>query len=75
MYVSKMQPFSARLYYLAVKNVPKTDSQQRLIGVARVLSGRIQTGQKIFVIGPNHTESNSDLTEVTVESLFLLMGS
>ena len=38
-YVSKMQPFSSRLYDVTTRNQDKSESQQRLIAISRVLSG------------------------------------
>lgn len=45
------------------------------MAVARVYSGTVTTGQKVFVLGPKHTPETPDITETTIQHLFLLMGS
>ena len=73
-FVAKMQPFSSRLYDATTRSTTSLDAQ-RLVAVARVYSGTVQVGQKIFVLGPKHTLETPDITETHVEHLFLLMGS
>jgi ribosome assembly protein 1 len=45
------------------------------VAVARVYSGTVEVGQKVFVLGPKHTVENPDLTETHIKHLFLLMGN
>ncbi|KAF9365641.1 Cytoplasmic GTPase/eEF2-like protein (ribosomal biogenesis) [Mortierella sp. NVP85] len=47
-----------------------------LIGFARIYSGTIRVGQKIRVLGPKYdpTQPTLHCSEVTVDSLFMIMG-
>ena len=73
-YVTKMQPFSARLYNAAARVNEESVSGQRLIAISRVYSGKLRQGSRLFVFGANHSKENPDVTEVSVPHLFLLMG-
>ena len=53
-YVTKMQPFSSKLYDIITKAEEPSPEKQRLIAVTRVFSGCMKTGDKVFVIGPKH---------------------
>lgn len=69
-----MQPFSSRIYDMAVRASEKSQTAQRLIAVARVYSGVLKTGAKVFVFGANHSAETPDMTEVVIPHIFLLMG-
>ncbi|KXN70007.1 P-loop containing nucleoside triphosphate hydrolase protein [Conidiobolus coronatus NRRL 28638] len=47
-----------------------------LIGFARIFSGTIKLGQKIYILGPRYDPNKPDehCSEITVERLYLLMG-
>ncbi|CAO3698983.1 unnamed protein product [Rhizopus stolonifer] len=49
---------------------------ERIIGFARLYSGKIRTGQKLYVLGPKYDPKYPDehVSEVTVENLYLIMG-
>ncbi|KAG1172934.1 hypothetical protein G6F70_008491 [Rhizopus microsporus] len=49
---------------------------ERIIGFARLYSGRIRVGQKLYVLGPKYDPKspNKHVSEITVESLYLIMG-
>lgn len=49
---------------------------ERIIGFARLYSGRIRVGQKLYVLGPKYDPNspNKHVSEITVESLYLIMG-
>ncbi|KAI8330977.1 hypothetical protein BC941DRAFT_475149 [Chlamydoabsidia padenii] len=49
---------------------------EHLIGFARLYSGTIRVGQKLYVMGPKYDPSEPDrhCTEITVQSLYLIMG-
>ncbi|KAL1922585.1 uncharacterized protein VTP21DRAFT_10124 [Calcarisporiella thermophila] len=51
-------------------------NREHLIGFARIYSGTISVGQKIYVLGPKYNPEKPDqhCSEVVVESLYLLMG-
>lgn len=75
-YVTKMQPFSSRIYDIITKAEEKSKDRQRLIAVARVFSGALTCGQKVFVMGPKHQfQGQQDVKEIVIDKLFLLMGS
>mmetsp|Transcript_39574 Transcript_39574/g.60488 ORF Transcript_39574/g.60488 Transcript_39574/m.60488 type:complete len:304 (+) Transcript_39574:1273-2184(+) len=75
-YVTKMQPFGSRLYDIATRALEKSPDSQRLIAVARVFSGTLKVGQKIFVMGARHgINGQKDVKEVEIQHLFLLMGA
>lgn len=73
-FVTKMQPFSSRIYDMAVRAHEKSQTAQRLIAIARVYSGRLKTGSKVFIFGANHSTETPDMTEVEIPHIFLLMG-
>ena len=74
MYVTKMQPFSSRLYNLATRNYEQSVLTQRLVAIARVYSGTLRKGSRVFVFGANHSTESPEVTEVEIPNLFLLMG-
>jgi len=43
-FVAKMQPFSSRLYDVTTKSLERSQTSQRLVAVARVLSGEVYVG-------------------------------
>jgi translation elongation factor EF-G len=43
-YVTKMQPFSSRLYDITTRSLEKSVEKQRLIAVSRVFSGTLKVG-------------------------------
>ncbi|KAI8141466.1 P-loop containing nucleoside triphosphate hydrolase protein [Fennellomyces sp. T-0311] len=49
---------------------------ERIIGFARLYSGTIRVGQKLYVLGPKYDPRHPDqhCSEITVESLYLIMG-
>lgn len=49
---------------------------ERIIGFARLYSGKIRIGQKLYVLGPKYDPKYPDehVSEVTVENLYLIMG-
>lgn len=76
-YVTKMQPFSARLYNVATRatDMSVSKSNQKLVAVARVYSGKLRVGSKVYVFGANHSAETPDVQEVEIPHIFLLMGS
>ncbi len=73
-FVTKMQPFSSRIYDMAIRSSEKSQTVNRLVAISRVYSGRVKPGSKVFVFGANHTAEHPDMTEVQIPHLFLLMG-
>ena len=73
-YVTKMQPFPTRLYNLTTRSNDPITSTQKLVAVARVYSGNLKVGSRLYVFGANHSQETPDVTEVEVPHLFLLMG-
>ena len=73
-YVTKMQPFSSRIYNVAARTNEQSASNQRLVAIARVYSGNLRVGSRVYVFGANHSPEQPDVTEVEVPHLFLLMG-
>ncbi|ORX61992.1 P-loop containing nucleoside triphosphate hydrolase protein [Hesseltinella vesiculosa] len=49
---------------------------EHMIGFARLYSGTLRVGQKVFVLGPKYDRRFPDkhCTEIIVESLYLIMG-
>ncbi|KAI8979493.1 P-loop containing nucleoside triphosphate hydrolase protein [Mycotypha africana] len=49
---------------------------ERLIGFARLYSGTIRVGQKLYVMGPKYDPEhpNEHVSEITVKNLYLIMG-
>lgn len=74
MYVTKMQPFSSRIYNVASRSNEQILTSQRLVAIARVYSGKLRKGSRVFVFGANHSPETPDVTEVEIPHLFLLMG-
>lgn len=54
---------------------PKT-IKETFIGFARLYSGTIRVGQKLYVLGPKYDPAFPDkfCSEITVENLYLMMG-
>lgn len=54
----------------------ESQPKETFIGFARLYSGTIRVGQKLYVLGPKYNPAFPDLhcSEVTVESLYLMMG-
>ncbi|CAG8495045.1 4846_t:CDS:10 [Diversispora eburnea] len=54
----------------------ESQPKETFIGFARLYSGTIRVGQKLYVLGPKYDPSFPDLhcSEVTIESLYLMMG-
>lgn len=52
------------------------NSREILIGFARLYSGTVKVGQKLWVLGPKYDPAHPDrhCSEITVENLYLLMG-
>ncbi|KAF9111733.1 Cytoplasmic GTPase/eEF2-like protein (ribosomal biogenesis) [Mortierella sp. AM989] len=52
------------------------DGKEALIGFARIYSGTVRVGQKLKVLGPKYDPEQPNLhcSEVTVDSLFMIMG-
>lgn len=69
-----MQPFSSRIYNAVTRTNEQSASGQRLVAIARVYSGKLRIGSRVFVFGANHTPEKPDVTEVEIPHLFLLMG-
>ena len=59
---------------MAIRSSEKSQTPQRLVAIARVYSGRLKQGSKVFVFGANHSAENPDMKEVEIPHLFLLMG-
>ena len=75
-YVTKMQPFGARLYDITTRSMEKSTDPTRLIAIARVFSGTLHVGQKVYVMGPRHQVNGQiDVKETVIEHLFILMGA
>ncbi|KAG1565466.1 hypothetical protein G6F50_010047 [Rhizopus delemar] len=49
---------------------------ERIIGFARLYSGKIRVGQKLYVLGPKYDPKypSKHVSEITVDSLYLIMG-
>ncbi|KAF8534097.1 ribosome assembly protein 1 [Trichophaea hybrida] len=60
----------------ADKKAAEASDKERLIGFARVYSGTIKVGQKLYVLGPKYSPLNLDqhIQEVTVRDLYYMMG-
>jgi len=64
----------------AEKNIKSNNEENKkdsvLIGFARIFSGTIREGQKIYVMGPKYDpmDPSKFCTEVTVKNLYLIMG-
>ncbi|KAF9180443.1 Cytoplasmic GTPase/eEF2-like protein (ribosomal biogenesis) [Haplosporangium sp. Z 767] len=54
----------------------KLEGKEVLIGFSRIYSGTVRVGQKLKVLGPKYdpTQPHLHCSEVTVESLFMIMG-
>jgi len=52
------------------------EGKEVLIGFARIYSGTVRVGQKLKVLGPKYDPAQPTLycSEVTVDSLFMIMG-
>ena len=74
-FVAKMQPFPSKLYDVMTHNTEASVDNQKLIAIARVYSGSVKLGQKIYVLGPKHTAEKPDITETEIKHLFLMMGN
>lgn len=75
-YVTKMQPFSSRLYDITARSTEKSIGSQRLIAISRVFSGTLRVGQTVYVMGPRHQLNGQiDVKETVITHLFCLMGS
>jgi ribosome assembly protein 1 len=51
-------------------------NEETLIGFARLYSGTLKVGQKIYVLGPKYKPQNPEkhCSEITVKSLYMIMG-
>lgn len=51
-------------------------NEETLIGFARLYSGTIRVGQKMYVLGPKYNPQDPDrhCSEITVKSLYMIMG-
>ncbi|KAF9925090.1 Cytoplasmic GTPase/eEF2-like protein (ribosomal biogenesis) [Linnemannia zychae] len=56
--------------------VEELEGKEALVGFARIYSGTIRVGQKLKVLGPKYDAANptQHCSEVTVDSLFMIMG-
>jgi ribosome assembly protein 1 len=63
------------MYDASIRAASRSEETQRLIAIARVFSGTIRRGQKVYVMNATHTNEKPDFVETTVEYLFLLMGA
>lgn len=52
------------------------EEEETLIGFARLYSGTVKVGDKIYLLGPKYDPKNpsAHCTQITVENLYLLMG-
>ena len=73
-YVTKMQPFASRTYNMVSRTNEQSATNQRLVAIARVYSGKLKVGSHLYVFGANHSPETPDVTEVVIPHLFLLMG-
>lgn len=46
----------------------------RFIGFARVFSGALKRGMKVFVIGPKSQSNSNNVQEVQINNLYILMA-
>lgn len=55
---------------------PVAEKNEHIIGFARLYSGTIRVGQKLYVLGPKYDPAfpHQHCTEITVENLYLIMG-
>ncbi|OBZ82122.1 Ribosome assembly protein 1 [Choanephora cucurbitarum] len=55
---------------------PEELKGERLVGFARLYSGTIRVGQKLYVMGPKYDPKypKKHVSEITVQSLYLIMG-
>lgn len=53
-----------------------SESEDAIIGLARVFSGTLEVGQRLNCLGPRYNPRNPDefCTEVTITGLYLMMG-
>lgn len=51
-------------------------NEETLVGFARLYSGTIRVGQKMYVLGPKYNPQDPDrhCSEITVKSLYMIMG-
>jgi len=56
--------------------VQPTQAKETFVGFARLYSGTIRVGQKLYVLGPKYDPASPDkyCSEITVEKLYLMMG-
>ncbi|KAI9295429.1 P-loop containing nucleoside triphosphate hydrolase protein [Neoconidiobolus thromboides FSU 785] len=61
---------------IEIQKEEEDTSQEVLVGFARLFSGTIKLGQKLYVLGPKYNPENPDqhCSEIIVESLYLIMG-
>jgi ribosome assembly protein 1 len=60
-----------------VPEVPEADkNEESLIGFARLYSGKLRVGQKLYVLGPkyNPQEPDKHCSEITIKNLYMIMG-
>jgi elongation factor 2 len=71
--VKTCNPNGPLMMYIS-KMVPTTD-KGRFYAFGRVFSGKVQTGQKVRIMGPNYTPGKKeDLYEKSIQRTILMMG-
>jgi len=58
------------------EEVQPDESGERFIGFARIFSGVLKKGSKVFILGPRYdpAQPEENISEFTVEELYLMMG-
>ncbi len=66
----------AKIPFLTDEDGEVAQVKEAFIGFARLYSGTIRVGQKLYVLGPKYDPTFPDryCSEITVESLYLVMG-
>ncbi|KAG2182081.1 hypothetical protein INT43_007008 [Umbelopsis isabellina] len=60
-----------------VPEVAEADkNEESLIGFARLYSGKLRVGQKLYVLGPKYNPQQPDkhCSEITIKNLYMIMG-
>jgi translation elongation factor EF-G len=53
-YITKMQPFSSRLYDIVTRAVVKSEGPIRYVAFSKVFCGTLKRGQTVYAMGPKH---------------------
>jgi translation elongation factor EF-G len=75
-YITKMQPFSSRLYDIVTRGLVKSEGPIRYVAFSKVFCGTLKRGQTVYAMGPKHgINGQVDMIETKIDHLFILMGS